>query len=115
MNNGILESKNRTCRAYLEYIGMLKAGVPAIITRTQQGGRKTFSISEKPFAGSVILRINQGGLRDRETPADIKKLFREEVMPVLAKTFPEIGLKHTGNIELQFREDTIQDIKLTTH
>ncbi len=139
MNSETLKSLRPSSWANLQYIGLIAAGVPAINMTLLHGGKYTEQIERVsvpksepveilPFNGLVPLNIHQGGLRMREIPSDkcelsekysaqllvrAKKLFREDVMPILLEIFPGIDTKYSGTIELGYREGLLTNFNLT--
>lgn len=110
-----LNITNNSCRANLQYVGLISAGIPAVNKKMLYGGNYTEQIDGSPFTGCVDLIVNHGGLRNKAAHSAAKELFKYDVMPVLADNFSEVDLKLTGKIQLHFREGTLQSINLTTH
>jgi hypothetical protein len=115
MPNENIKSISRTCKACLEYVGLKKVGCDVKLLRLTPSGVSAMPMNDKPFAGPVILVINQGGLQGSGLDVKDITLFREEVMPLLADNIPDVGLKFTGKIELIFRENTLQHFRVLPH
>jgi hypothetical protein len=60
-----------------------------------------------PFTGEYDLKINQGGLQNRETPKLGKELFKEKVLPYLMQS---VGTDSpiTGKLELHFSQGAVK-------
>jgi hypothetical protein len=103
---------NLSCRADLEYVGLITAGVPAITKELSFGGKYTEQMVGTPFTGPVKLSVTMGGLRNSETPDRVKKLFKKEVIPVLAAAIPEVGQKSSCSMILHFHHGRLIDFNL---
>ena len=112
MTSRSLEKNNYSCWMTLQYVGLKTAGVPAIIKNKLDGGKVSMQMGGKPLTDLVTLRVHQGGLRDRALPTNVKELFRKEIMPTLAITFPNIDQQFIGMIELNFNEGILTNFHL---
>lgn len=106
------KSLSTSCWANLQYVGFKTAGVLATNKSMLFSGKVTEQSYESSFSGTVKLIINQGGLSNKSAPAEVKKLFSNEILPALANSFSEVSEKYTGKIELHFREGLLANFNL---
>lgn len=105
--------KARECWTALQFVGLKTFGVPAVNKSLLFGGKYSFQYDGPPISGQINLSVGQGGLRNKNAPAKVKKLFKKEAMPALAELFPEVTSTFTGKLQLHFREGTLQEFTLT--
>jgi len=113
MTSETLKSAKPTFWANLQYVGLAVEDVPVINQKLYPSGKATLQIDGSPYTGQAELYVSCGGLLMRSATEKVKEIFKQDVMPVLVESFPEVNQKFTGKIVLHFRDGELTTFSMT--
>jgi hypothetical protein len=96
----------------LQFIGLETTGVPVMRRPLLFGGITSFQNGGNPFTGCKRLIVNQGGLRNKEAPPMVKRLFKEKVTPPLVENLTGLAKRFNGRLHLHFGEGVLQKVEI---
>lgn len=99
----------------LEYVASRTAGLRATRLFDLRGNATYNSVhpNDCRLAGRIKLAISNCSLRTKESPPNVKKVFKNEVFPVLAEFLQDFDLGQKVDLTLHFHLGELTNIDLT--
>lgn len=82
--------------------------------RLLHGGKVSFQIEDRLSSDHFDLFIGQGGLRNKGATKEEKKIFRNDVSPILATKLKNLDPQFNGRIRLHYRNGLLDFFEVKT-